>query len=250
MVWGDASLDDPWAGPLVLLSTKRDDRLPVHERAVAATIRGDAGYLAPAALFQAVSSAEYGHVATWFEEPGLVAEALVRGGSPDDARRTADAVVFDGDTATLPADQLGVDTRALSAGPFPSSLAVDRLSSWRASWTNLEAGRSLTVRGLVEVPEALELLRFLTVSSEMDTVGARQALVYSAFSDEGGPWGVAWREPDGLVVQVSGLGFDRQEMVAIAASVDDGAPGRWHELAGQTEDCSPTSQRRPPPGEG
>lgn len=99
------------------------------------------------------------------------------------------------------------------------------------------------------MPDALELLRFLTVSSEIDTVGARQALVYSAFSDEGGPWGVAWREPDGLVVQVSGLGFDRQEMVAIAASVDDGASGRWHELAGQTEDCSPTSQRHPPPGE-
>lgn len=250
VIWGDASLDDPWAGPLVLLSTKRDDHLPVHERAVAATIRGGGGYLAPAALFQAVSSAEYGHVATWFEEPGLVAEALVRGGTPDDARQTAEALAFDGDTATLPADQLGVDTRALSAGPFPSPLAVDRLSSWRASWMNMEAGRSLTVRGLVEVPDALELLRFLTVSSEMDTVGARQALVYSAFSDEGGPWGVAWREPDGLVVQVSGLGLQRQEMVAIAASVTDGAPGRWQELAGQTEDCSPAPQPPPPPGEG
>lgn len=140
VVWGDASLEDPWAGPLVLLSIKRDDRLPVHERAVPATIRGGDGYLAPAALFQAVSSAEYGHVATWFEEPGLVAEALVRGGTPDDARRTAEAAVFDGDTATLPADQLGADTRALSAGPFPSALALDRLSSWRASWMNMEAG--------------------------------------------------------------------------------------------------------------
>lgn len=66
------------------------------------------------------------------------------------------------------------------------------------------------MRGLVGVPDAPELLRFLTVSSETATVGGREALVYSAFGVESGPWGVAWREPDGLVVQVSGLGASRR----------------------------------------
>jgi hypothetical protein len=46
----------------------------------------------------------------------------------------AEKVVFDGDTATLPADHLGPDTNVLSAGPFPSSLAVDQLASWQISW--------------------------------------------------------------------------------------------------------------------
>ena len=248
-VWGDASLDDPWAGPLVMLSTSQADRLPVHDGAEAVGIRGGEGYVAPAALFQAVSSAEYGHVATWFEQPGLVAEALVRGGSGDDARRLAEAVVFDGETPTLPVDHLGADTRALSTGPFPHPLAVDQLSSWRSYWLNLDAGRSLTVRGLLDVPDALDLLRFLAVSSEAVTVDGRSAMVYSAFGVDTGPWGVAWAEPDGLVVQVSGLGFGRDEIVDIAASVTDVGPDRWQELMGQTEDCSPTLPSREPPGD-
>lgn len=81
-------------------------------------------------------------------------------------------------------------------------------------------------------------------------MGGRQALVDSTFSDEGGRSGVAWREPDGLLVQVSGLGLKRQELIAVAASVTDGEPGRWQELAGQTEDCSPPLHRPPPPGGG
>ncbi len=101
----------------------------------------------------------------------------------------------------------------------------------------------------MSVPNALELLRFLTVSSETATVGASQALVYSAFGVESGPWGVPWRKPDGLVVQVSGLGFQRQEMIDIAASVADVEPERWEELMSQTEDCSPTPQRPQPPGD-
>jgi hypothetical protein len=79
-----------------------------------------------------------------------------------------------------------------------------------------------------------------TVASEATTVGGHPAIAYSAFDREGGPSGVAWEEPDGLVVQVSGLGLDRGEITAVAESVADIGTRGWSELAATTEDCFPS----------
>lgn len=239
--WGDRGQDDPWTGPLVFLSSEASDRLPVHDGAQEVTVRGRPGYVAPAPLFQAVSSADYGHVATWFERPGLVAELTIRRGSADDAVRMAEVVTFDGEIPALPPDHLGTATGTLSTGPFPSPLALDPLSAWRLSWFDAAGGRSLTVRGLVDVPDVLQLLSAFTAASELTTVEGHPALAYAAFDPEGGPNGVAWEEADGLVVQVSGLGLGAEEIEKVAESVADVGTDGWAELAANTEECFPSS---------
>lgn len=101
--------------------------LPRPRRRSGGDLAGRARVLAPAPLFRAVSSADYGHVATWFERPGFVAELTVRRGSAEDAVRMAEVVTFQGDLPALPSDHLGAATATLSTGPFPSPVALDPL---------------------------------------------------------------------------------------------------------------------------
>lgn len=198
--------------------------LPRPRRRSGGDRAGRARVLALAPLFQAVSSADYGHVATWFERPRLVAELTVWRGSVDDAVRMAEVVTFDSDTPALPPDHLGPATATLSTGPFPSPVALDPLSAWRLSWVDSEGSRSLTVRRLLDVPDVLDLLDAFTVASETTTVNGRPALAYATFDPERGTNGIASEEPDGLVVQVSALGLGAEEIEAVASPSSTSEP--------------------------
>jgi len=115
-IWGDKALADPWSGHLVGLSAEVAEEVPVHDAARPVTVQGVPGYVAPMPLFQAISSAEWGHVVTWRDPSGRVIEAAVRGADADQALRTAEVVSVGAGAPTLPGDALGSDTARIYDG--------------------------------------------------------------------------------------------------------------------------------------
>ena len=232
-IWGDASAPDPWAATVVWLQTARTDRVPVHDDATPAAVGGRPALVAPAPLFQAVSSAAWGHIVSWRARPGLVAEVAVRRGSPMEALRVAELVRFDGARPSLPDDALGPRTEALFNGIPPSPLGIDA----QALWWVVYGRQQIRVLGHAPVDrDALRALEFWTVHSEPRTIRGQPGILYAAFDADTGPWGVAWMEPDGLLVQV--VGFAPQEaVVELASSLVDVSPAEWRAAKTAAEPC-------------
>lgn len=231
--WGDASRSDPWSGTVVSLTTLRGDRVPVHDDAVPTRVRDRPALVAPAPLFQAISSAAWGHVVSWQERPGLVAEVALRNGSPDDVVRMAERVRFEGDRPVLPADALGARTETL----FDGVSSLQPLGLFGGEWSAVYgAGEGLfQVIGHRPAPAAVRVLQYWSVHSEPVTINGHSALLYAAFDPEDGPWGAIW-EDDGLTVQVVGFA-GRDEVLRFAGSLDDVSPAAWRAAKAEAQMC-------------
>lgn len=234
-IWGDASRDDPWAGPLVGIFVSEGD-VPVHDGAERIAVQRVDGYVAPMSLFQAVSSAEWGHIVTWRRPSGGVIEVAVRGASPDDAVRIAELVDVEGTTPALPSGALGPRTAAIHQGPGIGPYLSDPTGGWTLSYhsggpgTGSDSPRLLRVSGLRGGPDDLQSLRFWAVSTRPIEVRGQSGLAYAAFDAEDGPFGIAWQEAAGSIIQVVGLGLDRQVVAGIAASLRETAAPEWREV--------------------
>ncbi|MGI9023337.1 MAG: hypothetical protein ACR2HV_08930 [Acidimicrobiales bacterium] len=246
-IWGDRSLPDPWAGPLVGLSASDvHDELPVHDRAEPVMVQGLAGYVAPMPLFQAVSSEEWGHVVSWRDIAGRVIEAAVRGADAAGALRIADVVTVTSGKAALPTDALGPQTaRIYDRTPIAPFGALDG-TTWGLFYrsggfpeTAGEPARLLTLGGLARTAADLQPLRFSALTTEPTTVRGRPGLLYAAFDESTGPFGVVWEESPGLVAQVVGLGLDRAAVIAAAESLEPVDDQAWQALQGDAkgDDC-------------
>ena len=232
-LWGDAARPDPWSGTVVSLTTVPSDRVPVHDGAAPARVGDRSALVAPAPLFQAVSSSAWGHVVSWQERPALVAEVALRGGSPSDVVRMAEQVRFDGDRPVLPADALGARTEVLFDGALPSPLGLFA-GLWSAHYGAGE--RSFQVLGHRSVGGALQALAYWSVHAERVTINHHGATLYAAFDAERGPWGAIWEEGDGLTIQVVGFA-SRDEVVRFASSLEDVSPAAWRVAKAQSHDC-------------
>jgi hypothetical protein len=232
-LWGDAARPDPWSGPVVSLSTERRNRVPLHEGATPASVGGRPALVAPAALFQAVSSAAWGHVVSWQERPGLVAEVAWRGRSPADVVQLAGRVRFVGDRPVLPSDALGARTAPLFDGSAPTPLGLLG-GLWTAVYGVGE--ESFQVHGHRSADGALDALEYWSVHSEPVAIDQEEAILYAAFDAERGPWGVIWDEGDGLTVQVVGFA-GRDEVVAFASSLEDVTAAGWRAAKANAQRC-------------
>jgi hypothetical protein len=233
-LWGDASAANPWSERVVSLTTAHSDRVPVHDDAVPAKVRGRSALVAPAPLFQAVSSAAWGHVVSWQERPGLVAEVAVRRGSPAETVQVADQLRFDGHRPYLPRDALGPRTQLLFEGTAPSPLALGAGGLWSASYGTGE--QRIGVMGHPPVDGGLHALEYWTVHSEPLIIRGHRAILYAAFDADRGPWGVAWTEPDGLIMQVFGFA-PREAVVEVTSSLVDVSPAQWRAAKREMELC-------------
>jgi len=235
-IWGDKARADPWSGRLVGLSAEVTQEVPVHDHARAVTVQGVAGYVAPMPLFQAVSSAEWGHIVTWRDPSGRVIETAVRGADADQALRTAEVVSIGSGAPTLPGDTLGSETARIYDG-FPIA-PYGALFGEGVAWTLFyrsvpDAGdhsRLLSVGGLGRPVADLQPMRFLALTTEPVSIRGRAGMLYAAFDHDTGPFGVLFEESPGLIVQVVGLGFDRSSVVDVAESLEPVSASAWQAL--------------------
>lgn len=235
-VWGDASLPDPLAGPTAAAWVEQAEYLPVHDDVRPVTIRGKPGYVGAMQLFQAVSSREWGHIATWMEAPGVVVEVAFRNGTEADLLRVAESVHVQGERVVFPADALGARTEPVATGVALSPLAFGVAADWWLSYRGSDPDTTLEVMGWPADGEALELMRFWAVASERLTVRGHDGLLYAGFDAEQGPWGVIWEEPDGQVVQIGGF-TSRTDIVDAVESVISIDRESWKALTARAATC-------------
>jgi len=237
-IWGDASRDDPWAGPLVGMFVSAGDDVPVHDGAEEVTVQGVVGYVAPMPLFQAVSSGDWGHIVSWHRPSGGVIEVAVRGAPGDDARRVAELVDARGTAPALPSDALGPRTAPIHEGRGIAPFLSDSTGGWMLSYhagglgaaPGAEDVRLLRVSGLRGSAADLQTLRFWALSTRPVDIRGTVGLDYAAFDAEAGPFGIAWHEAAGVIIQVVGLGLDREAVRAVAASLQEADAPRWRNV--------------------
>lgn len=235
-IWGDASLDDPWAGPLAGIWTTEADELYGHDDAEDVTVHGVRGSVAPMPLFQAVSSAEWGHIVTWRDPSGRVIEVAARGASPPEAVQIAELVEVGSGAPSLPADALGPETAPIYEGGGISPLGLGSTGGWSLQYqpedmaSGSEDLRLLTVTGSPGVPGDLEALRFWALTTQPIEIQDQDGLEYAAFDAATGPFGIAWQDTPGLIVQVVGLGLDQQAVREVTESLEEIDADEWRGL--------------------
>lgn len=101
----------------------------------------------------------------------------------------------------------------------------------------MDSGGVVTLSGFVASPEEYETLRFFAPGLTHVELGKRQAIVGNAWSDEG-PAVVTWREPDGLVVRLVGLGVELETLRDMAGATRELTRPEWVELVKGSDDCS------------
>ncbi|MEO6121843.1 MAG: hypothetical protein ABIW46_03765, partial [Acidimicrobiales bacterium] len=222
----------------------------VHDGAVAVTVHGVSGYVAPMPLFQAVSSKEWGHIVTWRDVSGMLVEVAARGASAADAVGVAELVTVDGNGhPVLPRDALGPDTSPIHEGagiiPYPVGLARWLLQYRPGDIGEAEHPGFVMVRGQTVGPGDLEALRFWAVTAQPATVRGHEGLEYTAFDADRGPFGIAWEEAPGFVVQLVGSGIDRDEVRRLAQSLESVEAARWKAVKRQATEARCEGPRRP-----
>lgn len=101
----------------------------------------------------------------------------------------------------------------------------------------------MTVSGQEMSPEAFEAFRFLTSELGREKIEGRDVIIGNAWRDS---LAVAtWREPDGLVVRIVGLGADLEEVRGVARAARGLDRSEWVAMVGGTSDCP---FEPPPPG--
>lgn len=214
VLYGDSAAADPYAGPMLgLLWNPVDqgdhggdgDGEPV-------TVRGVSGVVAPITVFQQTVLAELGTVVAWREgdlEFGLygrewsmeqsaqlvaIAEGIERTGGDDTGFRIAADALPDGYAEVFTGDS------TLTSLVFPSP----SIYTLRFDHSDGSDG-ILSVYGLHMTEPEFDAFRFFAFDLERQPIGGREAVVGTAWG-ENGPAVVTWREDDGLVVRIVGLG--------------------------------------------
>ena len=207
VLYGAAGAHDPYDGPMLgVFWTTGDgdhggdgDRQPV-------TVRGQSGVAAPITVFQQTVLPELGTVIAWSEG----GRALGLYGRQWPVERSNELVSIanhleevDGDHRIPDAALPDGYAEVFSGDPSILSIVLPFSSLY---WVQYEGddGR-LSVHGRQMSEEEFEAFRFLTIRVDQGEARGHPALVGHAWGEDG-PAVVTWREPDGLVVRILGMG--------------------------------------------
>jgi hypothetical protein len=194
------------------------------------TVRGRSGVAAPITVFQQAVVPELGTVIAWTE--GDVDVGLYgRRWSLDRASELvaiADRLEAVGDGFRIP-DQVvpGGHDEVYTGSAAVTSLVPTPWPLYSVRYQGSEG--LLSVDGLQMAHDEFEAFRFLTVDVDRRDVGGREALVGLAWGERG-PSVVTWREPDGLVVRIVGIGVPLDTALEVAVATEDLPPRRWTAL--------------------
>ena len=243
-VWGDASLERPWQGPLALLFEHPDDPDSRHAGATPVRVGDLPAEVAPMPLVEGVSSAEWGHIVTWRPLPGRLFEVAVRGRA-EEARRMAERVVVGPEGPELPRDALGPNTFPLRTSADGTQLTpvLTLAADWVARYGEVAPpargrGREILVFGQASTKRAIELAEFMSLESRPLNVGEWRGISYAPF-ERGRGLNSVLLERDGHLLGITGLGITPAQVRAVLDDLTPVGDRAWGGLVTDPTACEP-----------
>lgn len=239
VLYGEAAADDPYDGPMLgLFWNPADDETHVGDgdtRPV--TVRGQGGFAAPITVFQQTILPELGTVIAWTE--GDRAFGLYGREWPIDR---ANELVEIADRIEDASGDFRIPAHALPDG-YEQVFEGDPSVAWLVlapfpiySLRYQREDGLLDVNGLQMSEDEFEAFRFFTVGVEPGQVAGHDGLVGNAWH-EYGPAVVTWREPDGLVVRIVGIGVPLETAQQVAGQSRELTDEEWAALVEAEDQC-------------
>jgi hypothetical protein len=238
-IFGDLTEADPYAGRMlaVIWNPASGDNHAGDGTTTPVKVRGHDGVAAPITVFQQTILPELGTVIAWSED-GMNFGLYGRGWSVSqrgELVRMANSLhTADGGYAIefLP-DGFG---RVYTGSSSATSLFLMTASPLYLEHFKGERGL-LDLGGFAMSAEEFETFRFFTTDVKRQRVNNRDALVGTAWGKDG-PSVVTWREPDGLVIRIVGIGVPLDKALALAAATRELGDGEWIHVVEHDVDCA------------
>lgn len=245
VLYGEAKNEDPYRGAMlgVFWNAVDDGGHGGDGDTRAVTVRGQRGVAAPITVFQQTILPDLGTVIAWTEGDrslGLYGRhwPIERA---DRLVELANRLEEVEGSFRIPAAALPEGYGEVFAGD-PSVTSIILASSPLYALRYQADDGLLDVNGLQMTEDEFEAFRFFTIGVERGQVAGHDGLVGNAWSDEG-PAVVTWREPDGLVVRIVGLGVRLETARKVAEQSRELSDDEWAALVGAEDRCA---KRSPP----
>lgn len=239
VLYGEASAHDPYDGPMLgLLWNRADDGTHRGDGdAQPVTVRGQSGVAAPITVFQQTILPELGTVIAWTEgdrafglygrrwSSNRVSE-LVEIANALDERSGHFSIASD----ALPDGYVQV----FSGDPGVTSFVLPPSPTYSLRFQG--QGGLLDVSGLQMTEGEFEAFRFFTIGVDQANVAGHGALMGNAWSADG-PAVVTWREQDGLVVRIVGIGVPLATAEKVAERSRELSDDEWTALVEAADSC-------------
>jgi hypothetical protein len=239
VLYGAADAGDPYDGPMlgVLWNPADDGGHGGDGDSQPVTVRGESGVAAPITVFQQTILPELGTVIAWTY--GDRAIGLYGRGWPID--RAGELVTIadrleevDGEFH-VPDDALPEGYAEVFTGnPSVTSLVLAQSPLYSVRYQGADG--LLDVNGLQMSEAEFEAFRFFTIDVDQGTAGGHDGLLGNAWSAEG-PAVVTWRESDGLVVRIVGLGVSLEVALQLATEARELTEEEWAALVEADDRC-------------
>lgn len=236
VVYGERARADPFEGPMLAVMSGGNSNDGDGDRTLV-RVRGIDGVAAPITVFQQNIPEGLGTVIAWRErdiEVGLYGR-LWDASRVGELVAIADRLEFADGHFRLPADSLPDGYAPVGEGRSVQSLALvePHADTYTASYDPTgQAEGTLAVSARSSSAFEFAALRFFGRGLAPMKLDGRDALVGNAWTDSG-PAVVAWRESDGLVVRLVGLGVVLDRVKAAAAATRELSSDEWTKLTEQ-----------------
>ncbi len=243
VIYGDGSLADPYGARLVAVLTGMRME-PQDSPRTDVTINGLPGVTGPAGVFQGGGGPGLSRLVAWTVE-GHDITVFGRGYGENQADEllalAQDVKLVDGQ-ARLSGSNMDV----LYSGPADPISAIIPFfmggANYSLTYQRSDGGGQLNVVGLTMDAQVFAATRAFFFSSALRKFDRGDGFVADAWGDTG-PFVAAWREPDGVVVWVVGIGSSKAETVGAAEASKELSTDQWKQTSRLSPNCNqdPTS---------
>lgn len=239
VLYGEANSDDPYRGAMlgVFWSSADDGGHGGDGDTQPVTVRGKSGVAAPITVFQQTILPDLGTVIAWTE--GDRAFGFYGRHWPIERANELVEIANELQEADgrfrIPAASLPDGYAEIFAGdPSVASLILAPSPLYSLRYEGEDG--LLVVNGLQMTEGEFQAFRFFTIGVEQGQVAGHAGLVGTAWNEEG-PAVITWRESDGLVVRIVGLGVPLDTAREVAEQSRELSEDEWAALVEADDRC-------------